>query len=395
MSKWSNPGLHIHLDCSEGGCFDPLFESFVSVFRDIKDSDSNDLVLCFSAFIESQKCLSDFVIIQNGEMRLLERFCVQEPEMLLEALEGSSFKSDSTIVSVRLLIRRVLDGGGLKERKHTDHREIVLKTMIIAWILRELNVSLISIAPLPCNPANQEHVGLLKGLPVVLQDESESNDTRGLLLVRALYLEVLDSVPVCDDGRLPTMTLAANASCCVDGVTTSMLVGYVPKMKNNEKSNDTNDWNVQRMLVLEANIDDMTAERLGFLCDRLLDKGAADAWTSPIGMKKSRPGTLVSCLVHDDQLEDMLKCVFVHSTTLGIRVRPVDRYALRRQVTTVNTIWTNNPRQGRVDVKCGYLNGQLLTQKAEFDHVRTIALAEDESMERIASDAVSLALAET
>lgn len=92
-----------------------------------------------------------------------------------------------------------------------------------------------------------------------------------------------------------------------------------------------------RIAELSCNLDDMTAEALGFAMEQLLASGALDVWTTPIGMKKSRPGTMLSVLCRDADKENMVREMFRHTTTLGIRERLCERHTLNRTVETVQT----------------------------------------------------------
>lgn len=83
-------------------------------------------------------------------------------------------------------------------------------------------------------------------------------------------------------------------------------------------------------LELCCNLDDMTPEAVGFAMERLLAYGALDAYTVPIGMKKSRPGIMLCCLCHAEKREEMVKLLFRHTTTLGVRVRAYERHTLSR-----------------------------------------------------------------
>lgn len=91
------------------------------------------------------------------------------------------------------------------------------------------------------------------------------------------------------------------------------------------------------ILELRCNLDDMTAEDLGFAMEILLDAGALDVFTTPIGMKKSRPGCVLTVLCRPDQQETMAGLLLRHTTTLGVRVTPCQRYTLRRREETVQT----------------------------------------------------------
>lgn len=133
-------------------------------------------------------------------------------------------------------------------------------------------------------------------------------------------------------------------------------------------------WNMEEMTVMEANIDDMTAEHIAFCMELLLNAGAADAWTTPVVMKKSRPGVTLFCLCRTGQRESLLTILFRQSTTLGVRMRSAERASLRRDMLRVKTKWTNTSNNGMVDVKIAYLGDEVVSIKAEFDHCRAISM---------------------
>ncbi len=88
---------------------------------------------------------------------------------------------------------------------------------------------------------------------------------------------------------------------------------------------------------LSCNLDDMTAEELGFAAEQLLAGGALEVYTLPVGMKKSRPGTLLRVLCHEEQKEEILRLIFRHTTTIGVREARLHRYLLERSSETVDT----------------------------------------------------------
>ena len=88
---------------------------------------------------------------------------------------------------------------------------------------------------------------------------------------------------------------------------------------------------------LRCNVDDMTGEQIGFAAERLLAAGALDVYTAPIGMKKSRPGTLLCVLCRDRDRETILQAIFRHTTTLGVRRTALQRHTLKRRIETVQT----------------------------------------------------------
>ncbi len=93
----------------------------------------------------------------------------------------------------------------------------------------------------------------------------------------------------------------------------------------------------ERVLELACNIDDMTGEELGFALEALLEAGALEAFTTPAGMKKSRPGQLLTVLCREQDREKIVKALFQYTTTLGIREHICRRHTLSRSFTTVET----------------------------------------------------------
>lgn len=91
------------------------------------------------------------------------------------------------------------------------------------------------------------------------------------------------------------------------------------------------------LFELACNLDDCTGEALGFAQEELLGAGALDVWTAPIGMKKGRPAVQLCCLCREEDREALLRLFFRHTTTLGVRVFPCTRYALRRESRTAET----------------------------------------------------------
>ena len=88
---------------------------------------------------------------------------------------------------------------------------------------------------------------------------------------------------------------------------------------------------------LSVNIDDMTAEDIACAVDKLFEGGALDAFTTPIGMKKGRPGTMISVLCRQQDKEEIVRLLFKHTSTIGVRETPVNRYVLDRRIETAET----------------------------------------------------------
>jgi uncharacterized protein (DUF111 family) len=135
--------------------------------------------------------------------------------------------------------------------------------------------------------------------------------------------------------------------------------------------------------VAEANLDDSTPQLLGHLIDRLLAVGALDAWVTPIVMKKSRPGHLLSVVVEGGKRETVMDTVLRESTTLGVRFHRVERQALERDWVEVETPW------GKVRVKRGLRNGEVLNAHPEFEDCRKVAEAAGVPLKQVFSAALA------
>lgn len=92
-------------------------------------------------------------------------------------------------------------------------------------------------------------------------------------------------------------------------------------------------------------LDDATAEDIAFAQELLMDAGALDVYTAAVGMKKGRPGTLLSCLCAWERREEFARLILTHTPTLGVRIYAPERMKLSRSVQTLET------RYGPVRVK--------------------------------------------
>ena len=138
------------------------------------------------------------------------------------------------------------------------------------------------------------------------------------------------------------------------------------------------------VVELRCNLDDMTPEAIGFAMEVLLENGALDIYTTPIGMKKCRLGTLLTCLCFPHQKEAMTALLFRHTTTLGVRSIFCKREVLERYERTVET------KAGPVRIK--YSTGAGITRKkAEYDDLTRIAREQGLSL----AEATNMAMEES
>ena len=117
---------------------------------------------------------------------------------------------------------------------------------------------------------------------------------------------------------------------------------------------------------LSCNVDDMTPEEIGFATEMLFEAGALEVYTISIAMKKNRPGFLLTCMCREDKKEAVIKTIFKHTTTIGIRENVSNRYVLTRQIQKIETPY------GEVRIKnsSGY---DVKRRKFEYDDLAGIS----------------------
>jgi uncharacterized protein (TIGR00299 family) protein len=121
----------------------------------------------------------------------------------------------------------------------------------------------------------------------------------------------------------------------------------------------------RRLLLLEANVDDLEPELVPDAIEALLAAGALDAWTAPIVMKRGRPAVAISALCGRDMLDEVRRTFFEATTTLGVRVHEVSRPELDRRIVEID-LAEGGPR---IRVKLGVLDGRTLNAKPEHADV--------------------------
>lgn len=132
------------------------------------------------------------------------------------------------------------------------------------------------------------------------------------------------------------------------------------------------------ILELKCNLDDMTAEEVGYAQEMLFSAGALDVYTAPIGMKKNRPAVLLTCMCRREQRDEMLRCIFANTSTLGVREYVCSRYTLSRREESVETEY------GAVHIKNASGWG-VSRSKPEYEDVARIARETGRSFHEVAS----------
>ncbi len=117
---------------------------------------------------------------------------------------------------------------------------------------------------------------------------------------------------------------------------------------------------------ISCNIDDMSAEELGFAFEKIMDSGALDVFTVPIGMKKNRQGILLTCLCRKEDTEKISEVIFRYTSTIGLRMSEKKRKTLERQSEIIKT------KYGDIRIKRSRGFGTERV-KAEYDDTAAVA----------------------
>ena len=118
----------------------------------------------------------------------------------------------------------------------------------------------------------------------------------------------------------------------------------------------------ENLLLLETNIDDMNPQIYGYLYDRLFEAGAKDVWTTPVYMKKNRPGQMLSVLVGEGEKDACAGIIFRETTSIGIRVRRIEeRLEADRHMAKVET------KYGMVACKVSAYGGHIINVAPEYE----------------------------
>lgn len=166
-------------------------------------------------------------------------------------------------------------------------------------------------------------------------------------------------------------------------------IGYGMGKKDFEAANcvrailGDSDEKPETILEYTCNLDDISAERIGFAMEQLFAAGAVEAYTIPVTMKKSRPGHLLCVMCHERDKQKILETIFKHTTTLGVRENISNRYFLERSIETVKTEF------GDIRIKRAEGYG-VKREKYEYEDLAAIArkteLSIDEIIKRITKE---------
>jgi uncharacterized protein (TIGR00299 family) protein len=138
----------------------------------------------------------------------------------------------------------------------------------------------------------------------------------------------------------------------------------------------------EEITVIEANLDDMNPQIYGYLLERALTAGALDVYTTPVQMKKNRPGTLLTLLCKPTDTNAMMSLVFAETTTLGARTYRAQRRTLPRETVNVHT------QYGDVHIKLSRVNGRIGHVAPEYEDCRKLASEKNVPLQQVISEAL-------
>lgn len=138
-------------------------------------------------------------------------------------------------------------------------------------------------------------------------------------------------------------------------------------------------------IVMETNVDDLSPELIPHVVESLLAAGAHDAWVTTVGMKKGRPGFVLSALAPSIHKYHLLEILYRETTTLGVRFHPVERAILDRT-------WVEVDVEGHgVRVKLGVKSGDVVTVSPEHDDALRVARATGMPLKEVYAEATRAA----
>ena len=159
-------------------------------------------------------------------------------------------------------------------------------------------------------------------------------------------------------------------------------IGYGMGKKDFERANcvramlGETEGKTDTVTELSCNVDDMSAEAIAYATEKLMEGGARDVYTVPIGMKKGRPGILIRVLCTPSDAERIAELMFKHTTTIGIRKAELERYVLERRAETVDTVF--GPVRKKISADYG-----ATREKYEYEDLARIANEQGLSIQEV------------
>jgi uncharacterized protein (DUF111 family) len=138
----------------------------------------------------------------------------------------------------------------------------------------------------------------------------------------------------------------------------------------------------EEISIVEANLDDMNPQIYGYFLEKALGAGALDVYTTPVQMKKNRPGTLLTLLCKPQDASALISLIFAETTTFGVRSYAAQRRTLPRESVSVHT------KFGDVRIKLSRINGHIRHVAPEFEDCRKLATEKNVPLHQVIDEAV-------
>ena len=248
----------------------------------------------------------------------------------------------------------------------------------VCLALESLSIDTISAAPVPTGygkihiahglypvpaPATAE---ILTGIPLAsFQAEGELTTPTGAAFLKSL-VKNFENLPA-----LPMEKISYGAGT-KDFDHPNVLRAVLFQTK---ESHDT-----EPITVLECQLDDIQGETLGYVMEKALAMGALDIYYTPVTMKKSRPGTLITLLIEPKDTVKFEDLLLRETSTFGVRRMNCERSILSRTIDQVETVF------GRVNVKIGFRGKDIYKITPEYEDAKALAQKNDLPLREIYSE---------
>jgi hypothetical protein len=138
-----------------------------------------------------------------------------------------------------------------------------------------------------------------------------------------------------------------------------------------------NNLSLDKVIMIETNIDDMSPEIYGYVMERLFTAGALDVFITPIIMKKCRPAAKLSVILNIEKRDIISRIIFNETSTIGLRYIEMDRTILAREITSVNTEF------GSIRIKVSRSGDNITNIAPEYEDCKDIAQKQDMPLKSI------------
>lgn len=239
--------------------------------------------------------------------------------------------------------------------------------------------------PVPA-PATLEIASAHKIPLVITQNDGEMVTPTGIAIAAALC-DSFDAISSVGDLRIVRTGYGAGKKdfACKKGfaspATANVLrASIIVAVDGSETVRSFPSGESDEVLELACNLDDMTAEQTAYACEVFMANGALDCWLTPITMKKGRQGVMLSLLINPVDEENFTRLLFLHTSTIGVRVTAHRRRKMTRRQSQIET------KYGGLALKeCSY--GNICKTSVEYESAKKLANSHDIPISEVYNEA--------